>query len=54
MNDAELREKAIEARKAYQREWRRKNPDKVRANNERYWLKKATAMLEARNAERDA
>ena len=52
MIDAELREKAIEARKAYQREWRRKNPDKVRAINERYWQKKATKILASSKAEK--
>lgn len=34
-------EAALEARRAYQREWRRKNRDKVKAQNERYWAKKA-------------
>ena len=32
---------AIEARRAYQREWRAKNRDKIRAAEERYWAKKA-------------
>ena len=36
-----LDEAALEARRAYQREWRRKNRDKVKAWNERYWQKKA-------------
>jgi hypothetical protein len=36
-------EKAIEARRAYKREWQRNNPDKVRAQQERYWQKKAAA-----------
>lgn len=31
---------AIEARRAYQREWRAKNRDKIRAAEERYWAKK--------------
>lgn len=30
-----------QAKNAYMREWRRKNPDKVKRNNERYWLRKA-------------
>ena len=29
------------ARRDYQREWRKKNPEKVKAAQERYWLKKA-------------
>lgn len=32
---------AKEARKLYNREWRRKNKDKVRLYNERYWQKRA-------------
>ena len=35
---------AIEARRAYQREWRLKNKDKVKENNRRFWLKKAGEM----------
>lgn len=37
---------AAEARNAYAREWRKKNPDKVRANNKAYWARKA-AQAEA-------
>ena len=29
--------KARAARAEYLRQWRKKNPDKVRKNNERYW-----------------
>ncbi len=36
-----MTEQAKEARKAYKREWARKNPDKVKAAQERYWHKKA-------------
>lgn len=36
-----MTEKAKEARRAYQREWARKNPDKVKAQQERYWTRKA-------------
>ena len=32
---------AAEARRAYKREWNKKNPEKVKAANERYWAKKA-------------
>lgn len=35
---------AKEARRAYQREWRRNNPDKVKATTMRYWAKKALQM----------
>lgn len=37
-------EKAREMRRAYKREWNRKNRDKVRASNARYWAKKAAAQ----------
>lgn len=37
---------AAEARRAYKREWARKNPDKVKAAQERYWKKKAAQMQE--------
>ena len=36
-----LTQAAVEARREYQREWRRKNKDKVKANNRRYWERKA-------------
>lgn len=36
-----LSEKAREERNRYQREWRKRNKDKVKAYKERYWLKKA-------------
>ena len=36
-----MTEKATEAKKKYQREWRRRNKDKVQKYNEQYWEKKA-------------
>ncbi len=36
-----MSEAAKEARRAYQRKWRMKNPEKVRAAQDRYWTKKA-------------
>ena len=41
MTEAELKEKAAEAKRAYQREWYEKNKDKCRERNRRYWRKKA-------------
>ena len=41
-----LSDKAREAQRAYKREWRAKNKDKVKASNNRYWEKKARAMQE--------
>lgn len=35
---------ANEMRKAYQKEWRAKNKDKVKEYNQRYWLKKAAEL----------
>lgn len=40
--DIHSEHKAIrEAQRLYMKEWRRKNPDKVKANNRAYWLRKA-------------
>lgn len=38
-----MSDKAKELRRAYKREWNRKNKDKVKAAQERYWQKKAAA-----------
>lgn len=38
-----MSDKAQEMRRAYKREWNRKNKDKVKAAQERYWQKKAAA-----------
>lgn len=47
-------EKAKEARRAYKREWNRKNRDKVRAAQERYWARKAAAAESADKEETEA
>lgn len=39
-----MTEEAKQARLAYRREWAKKNPDKVKAIQERYWEKKAAAQ----------
>lgn len=39
-----MNEKAAEARRAYKRLWAKNNPDKVRAQQERYWSKKSEEM----------
>ena len=39
--DAEIKQAAIEARKRYYKQWRKNNADKVRASNERYWIRRA-------------
>lgn len=38
-----MTEQAKAARREYKREWARKNPDKVKAAQERYWNKRAEA-----------
>lgn len=38
---ASISDEAREAQRAYFREWRKKNPDKIREKNRRYWEKKA-------------
>lgn len=35
---------AREAQRAYKRAWAKKNPDKVRAAQERYWQRRAEQM----------
>mgnify|MGYP007111685346 CR=1 FL=1 len=42
---AEIRE----ANRLYKKEWRRRNPDKVKASNERFYLKKAKEIMEKEN-----
>lgn len=38
---------ATAARRAYKREWARKNPDKIRAQQERYWTRRAAEAAAA-------
>lgn len=45
---------AAEARRAYKREWARRNPDKVKAAQERYWQKKARQIQESGQQEANA
>ncbi len=33
-----------EAQRAYKKQWRSQNKDKVKASNQKYWLKKALEM----------
>ena len=43
-----MTEEAKKARQEYRREWQRKNKDRVKEYNERYWEKKAAAMKAAK------
>ena len=38
-----MTQKALEARKAYKREWAKKHPDKIKQYQQTYWNKKAAA-----------
>ena len=40
---------AAELRREYQREWRRKNKDKVAKYNREYWIKKAQELEEEKH-----
>ena len=41
MAEMTLEERAREERREYFRQWRARNPEKVRENNRRYWEKRA-------------
>ena len=45
MNEENL---AREAKNQYMREWRKKNPEKVKANNQKYWVKRGKALRKAK------
>ena len=47
MNDT-----AKKARNAYARKWRAKNKDKVKAANERYWLRRAEREMKQQESEK--
>lgn len=50
-----MTEEAKEARRAYKREWAKKNRDKIKAAEERYWTRKAAEnYVERKAAERQA
>ena len=48
-----MTEAAKEARRQYKREWNRKNRDKVRAAQERYWNKRAAAQNQTDTTQED-
>lgn len=51
--DANEKKLAAEARNAYARKWRAANPDKVRANNAKYWLRRAAKEAAKKEAGKD-
>jgi len=48
-----MTEQAKEARRAYKREWNRKNRDRVKAAQARYWEKKAQAAQDQQQEQSD-
>lgn len=46
-----MNEAAQEARRAYKREWQRKNRDKVKEYQNRYWERKAQEAAAADNSD---
>ncbi len=48
-----LSQQAIDARRAYQKQWRDKNPDKVKARNARYWERRAARLAAEREQEHE-
>lgn len=44
-------EAALAAKRAYQKEWRKKNPEKVKAASERYWARRAEREAAAQETE---
>ena len=46
MSNIQLKELARQAQNKYNREWRKKNPEKARRIQENYWLRKAEKLLQ--------
>ena len=44
MTKKEQEQKIKEARRIYMTQWRKDNPEKIKAATDRYWLKKAEEM----------
>lgn len=47
MTEKQIRRAIADERNAYMREWRRKNPDKVKEANSRYWKRRVEKKQEA-------
>lgn len=45
MNKPTIEELVLQERKAYFKDWRARNKDKVRKNNQNYWKKRAEKRL---------
>lgn len=46
--DTERQAKIKAARNAYMREWRKKNPERAKAINDRYWARRAERLAAER------
>ena len=44
----DMQELKREARREYAREWRKRNPERVKATQERYWMRKAAEIVAKR------
>lgn len=53
MSDHSIDNDARELRRAYYREWRKKNPEKVREWSRRYWQRKAEKLREKQEDQED-
>lgn len=49
-----MTEQAKQAKREYQREWAKKNPDKVKAAQDRFWSKKAQEATQAQQPQNRA
>jgi hypothetical protein len=49
--NADMQEQIRAAQREYHKQWRAKNPDKVKACKVRYWLEKAEQMKQEVNAD---
>ena len=47
----ELSQQALDARREYQKRWRKANKDKIREINRRYWERRAAKMAEEAQSE---
>ena len=46
-----MTEEARRARNEYRRKWRKENPEKIRAQQERYWEKRAAQAAQDKTTE---
>lgn len=53
MDEREIQELVRKERSRYAREWRKKNPEKVKAANQRYWERKVQARLAAKDSRQE-